>query len=67
MPDVEPRQPEQQLINFPKLRYIAVGLLGYSRRESRFLSLDELLSQYQAFCEIHGIRTEERSIADEFA
>lgn len=53
-------------MNFPKLRYIAVGLLGYSRRESRFLSMDELLSQYEAFCEIHGIRRE-RSIADELA
>lgn len=56
------------MINFPKLRYIAVGLLGYSRRESRFLSMDELLSQYEAFCEIHGIKqNQERSIADEFA
>jgi len=43
-----------------------VGLLGYTRRESRFLSLDELLEQYEAFCEMHGIRQEGGSI-DELA
>lgn len=56
------------MIRFARLEYIAVGLLGYSRRETRFLSLNELLQQFEEYCIMHGIEVpEERGLADGFA
>ncbi|MDY5202874.1 MAG: hypothetical protein SPH66_02740 [Gemmiger sp.] len=53
------------MINFPRLQYIAVGLLGYTRRETRFLSLDELLAQFTEYCAMNGIELpQERGLAD---
>lgn len=53
------------MINFARLQYIAVGLLGYSRRETRFLSLDELLDQFAEYCAMNGIEMpQERGLAD---
>nr|DAH94182.1 MAG TPA: RFX DNA-binding domain protein [Caudoviricetes sp.] len=40
-------------------------MLGYSRRETRFLTLDELLAQFTEYCLMHGIKLpEERGIGD---
>jgi len=42
--------------------------LGYSRREARFLKLNELLEQFTEYCAMNGIPLpEERGLADEFA
>lgn len=44
---------------------IWLGLLGYTRRETRFLSLDELLAQFTEYCAMNGIELpQERGLAD---
>ena len=54
-----------RIINFARLQYIAVGLLGYTRRETRFLSLNELLEQFTEYCAMNGIELpQERGLAD---
>ena len=42
-----------------------MGLLGYTRRETRFLSADELLAQFEEYCAMNGIALpKERGLAD---
>lgn len=42
-----------------------LGLLGYTRRETRFLSLNELLEQFTEYCAMNGIELpQERGLAD---
>lgn len=36
--------------------FIAVTLLGYSRREAGFLGLTEIFEQYRWYCQFNGIK-----------
>jgi len=44
-------------LNFARLTFFGVTLLGYTRRELRFISISELLDQYEEYCAFRGIKT----------
>ena len=43
------------MINIPLLKMLAVSALGYSRRDTRFLTVGEICDQYGEYCRLQGM------------
>lgn len=52
-------------MNFSRLYFYAISLLGYTRREARFLTVIEICSQYEEYCLFNNIELGREMTEDE--